>query len=392
MNRLRLLMVTDRFWPIVDSEALALEQLCRAMARRGEAVRVLMRSWQKYWPATLQVGEIDVVRLPFAPRTRFGNLRLARQLNHWLEIHRDEFDVLVVDPQSELCSPVIAFAARHEVPLCVCQLSSTEPAKWSALWPRIRRHVSALHSHACWIVHQAPLTEQLCGAGADPQRVVVLGPPIDCSSQPTVTRSDARAALADNHPTLVVPPNEPLVVSFGEWDSSRGACEWVDAWRWVRQSFPCAKLWLIGNGTEILKIADHIRHRQLVGDVILTGAFDDWGDVLSAADLLIQTESGAFPSLAALAAMQRGLPVMVNEEKPASNWASDLGVGFGYVSGDSRKIAHQVIEILEQPAAREAKLARAKQLVMDRHDLANFAARLERLARDLVEHREQVQS
>ncbi len=393
MIPLRVLVVTDRFWPVVDSDALALEQMCRALSGRGHLLRVLTRSWQKYWAARLRIGEIDVLRLAFSARSRFGNVRLARYLNQWLESHRDEFDLLVIDPLSELNSATIQFAARHEFPICLWQAVGADAAAWSAAWSKLRRNVTSISTHACWIVTDIRYADQLREAGANPASVRVLGPSIDCAPHPELPRATARSAIADNHPTLSVAPNESLVVSIGNWNTSRGAGELIDAWRWVRESFPSSRLWLIGNGSEIHKIGEQIRLRQLSNEVIVAGCFDEWSDVLRAADLLIQTEPAVEPPFATLAAMRYGLAVLANRgDRSMGAWLRVNENGFGYLPGDPRRLAQQIVDILERRAERETIAGSARQFVVQRHNLEQAAICLEQLGRDLVEHREKVQS
>ena len=393
MIPLRVLLVCDRFWPIVDFDALPLEQMSRALSRRGHLLRVLTRSWHKYWSPTLRIGDLDLVRLPYSARSRFGNARLVRHLSQWLESHREEFDLLVIDPLCEWSAPAVQFAARHEVPICLWQVSVANPATWSAAWTKLRRSVSAISPHAYWIVPEAARADQIRAAGGDPQRVIVLGPSIDCSPDAEVSRAVARSALADNHPTLLVDPSEPLVVSLGFWNAAPGVIELVDAWHWVRQAFPCSKLWLIGSGIEIHKIADHVRLRQLSNEVIMAGCFDDLNDVLRAADLLIQTDASVAPPFATLAAMRHGLPVLANTSgRSANDWLRDGENGFAYSPGEPQQLAHRVIDLLEQLAAREAVADSAYRIVLQQYDLEPMALRLEQLGRDLVEHREKVQS
>ncbi len=392
MNPLRLLMVTDRFWPVVDPDTLAAEQLCHALVSRGHVVRVLTRSYNKYWSGRLRIGDLGVQRLAYCTNSRLGKSRLVRHLNQWLDSNHQEIDFLLAHPLDELSGPLIQFAARHEIPVLLWQPSACDLARWSAGINRLHYTWPIEKSVVRWIVAHPAQTDQLLSFGVDVARVGVFEPCFDGTTLVETTRAEARQALAENQRVLAIQANEPLIVCAGSWDSAKGAIELVEAWRWVRQSFPCGKLWIIGDGAEASKIWDHVRYRHLENEIVMVGWFDDWSDLVRAADLLVQTEMSLAPPFPALAAMWHGLPILgATTDRSTDRWLRDGDNGFEYSPSDPRQLAKRTIDILEQQSIREAVVQRARILVQAQHDLATAISRFEQVACRLANRREKVQ-
>ncbi len=393
MNPLRLLMVTDRFWPVVDPDTLATEQLCHALVGRGHVVRVLTRSFHKFWSPRMRIGDLGVQRLAYCTGSRLGKSRLIRHLNQWLESNRNEVDFLLAHPLDELCGPLVQFATRHEIPVLLWQPSAGDLNLWSTGINKLRYTWPIDKPLVSWIVAHASQADQLQSFGVDPAHVGVFEPCFDGSTLVETTRTEARQALAEHQRALAVEPNEPLVVCAGSWDSARGAIELVEAWRWVRQSFPRGKLWILGDGAEASKIWDHVRHRHLENEIVMAGWFDDWSDLVRAADLLVQTEPSLAPPFIAMAAMWNVLPVLgATTDRSASRWLRDGVNGFEYSPNEPQQLAQRTIEILEQQSIREAVSQRAQMIVRADHDLATAISRFEKLACQLAKRREKVQS
>lgn len=392
MNSLRVLFVSDRFWPIVDPAALAIEQVAHALARRGHFVRVLTRRWQKYWPPELRVGDVDVVRLPYSPRTRFGAMRLSKNVVQWLELHRIHFDLVVIDPCDSLLPAIVPWVARNRFPICFWP-TYAEPRTGDDANRLAPLRLNSFEDHVAWI---GPLVEPVAEVArriVNSQRISTLGPFVDCVPGDDVSRTKARAALADNHPLLSLGPNDPLVVSIGTWHDGRTILPWIDSWDAVCRTYPGARFWIVGDGDEIPRIAEHIRSRQMAHQILLVGRLDDWSDLLAGADLFIQPDTSTVPPYPSLCAMNSELPILAGGGTLEQNaWLSPGVNGFWCHSRDPRGLARTILNALQQPEERES-VARAAQLQVRRdHNLDTGIAELERLGSELVAKLEKVRS
>lgn len=392
MNPLRVLIVTDRFWPIVDPAAMAHEQLAHALARRGHAVRVLSRRWQKYSSPQMRIGDVEVTRLPFNAPTRFGTLRQTRQLNLWIESHRANFDLLLIDPQDTLCAPLLPLVARAQIPICfwpaVAEAGELDP---SLRHPK--RNLSTIQRCSAWIGPVAEPWREWAACLVDDKRLCRLGPFVDCDFSPNINRTAARAALAENHPLFNVGSQDPLVITIGTGADRLWLCEWIDGWEAVSRIHRMARLWIIGAGVEFPRIAEHIRLRQLEHLVLLTGRFDDWSDVMRAADLYLEPRPSSVPLFPVRYAMTAELPVLVGGGALGENAWLEPGIsGFASDSMDPHRKAQDLIDILGQPELRESVARTARQRVQRDHSLDAGINMLERLGRELVGKPEKVRS
>jgi hypothetical protein len=243
-----------------------------------------------------------------------------------------------------------------------------------------------------WILADQVQADPLQAMGVDSSRIAFMGPGVDCSPQTESTRALARLALAENNRLLSVEPNEPLVICPNSGKLS-ATIELIDAWRWVRQSFPAGRLWLIGDRPEAPKLWEQIRFRELGDEVLMPGCFDDWSDLIKAADLMALPDSTSTPPYAALLAMQSGLPLLAlcSEEFP-EHWLRDGANGYTYSPGDPRRIARRLIEVFEQKSARAAVVEGARDFVRAQYDWATILPRFEQLVVGLVKRRKKVRS
>jgi glycosyltransferase involved in cell wall biosynthesis len=392
MNPLRLLVVTDRFWPVVDPEALAAEEIGHALAERGHIVQILTCSGQKYWSPHLRIGELTVSRIPYCSTSRLGKLRLVRQTNQWLEARHETFDLMIARPMDELCGPAIHFSARHQLPACLWQCSTPDLSHWSM---RVTRQIHSWGldvSPIQWIMAHVAQVDLLRRLGIESSRLSLIEPGIDCRGDSPLTRTVARAALAENHRMLSVDFSEPLVISPAFCDLPAGTLELLEAWRLVRKSYPRGRLWLLGDAPPSSEIWARLRNIGLENEVVAVGWFDNWNDISRAADLLVLPNANLAPPYPALVAMRDGLPILVAKGGPAPSWSRDGDLALEYMPGDPRRLAHRIKEILEHAGYREAVAASAKKYVRAQHDLANVVRQFESLAASLIQRREKVRS
>jgi glycosyltransferase involved in cell wall biosynthesis len=392
MSPLRILIAAERIWPLADAEALAVEQIAHGLAGRDHAVTVLTRRWHKYWPSRLRIGDVQVERLEYCSPTRLGRGRLTRAVRAWLEQRASGFDLLVAAPLGELAGPVAMFAEQREMPLCLWQTTATDWTEWNAEIGRWRR---------TWPVHKAPhhwslvhraYADGLRTVTAQEEPITIWEPGIALRT-PNVNRTVCRAALAEHHPELAIAPNEPLVLAVGAWRAASSAVEIVEAWRWVCQPYRLSKLWLIGEGPELPRAVEHARQRQMDHQVIAAGWFDDWSDLIDAADLFVAADPSLAPSYPMLAALRSGLPVVLPIADPSQRqWMRDAEIGIEYAPGNPQALGRRIAETLADPSRRAAVAARGRTAVAAYHDLDDSLEQFERTAHELVGRRERVRT
>ena len=78
MNALRLVVVTRRFWPLLDEAEGWLATLVVELVRAGVQVTVVTARWDAEWPYQVNFEGATVIRLPFSNRRGWGTLRYMR--------------------------------------------------------------------------------------------------------------------------------------------------------------------------------------------------------------------------------------------------------------------------------------------------------------------------
>jgi glycosyltransferase involved in cell wall biosynthesis len=320
-----------------------------------------------------------------------GNSKILRQLRQQLTAQQHRIDLLVADPTDFFGVLTAGIAERHDIPICLFQAGGDD-GLWNAAWPKLNELDGILGPRTYWVLPR-PQADQVCAAGASPWRVNSTAPLVERPAAHVPNRTEARAALSDNHPTLIVPGSGPLVVAVGEWDTARGLNDWIEAWRWVCRSYSNARLWVVGCGSEAPRIAERIRQRELTNEVLMLGAVDDWTDLMRAADLFIQTECSPTPAFPTLVAMSHGVPVLANagEHSPPA-WLREHECARTYSPGEPRLMSRRLVDALEQRQARETAIQRALEYVENSHSLEHALDRIEQWAQEFVAVRENVQS
>lgn len=92
-----------------------------------------------------------------------------------------------------------------------------------------------------------------------------------------------------------------------------GVCDLVKAWRIVLESFPKAKLWILGDGPRSRKVWDTISDLDLIYTAIMPGYFDDLDEIFQAADLYVHPMREPVNCRCLLEAIAKGVcPLVTN--------------------------------------------------------------------------------
>jgi glycosyltransferase involved in cell wall biosynthesis len=93
----------------------------------------------------------------------------------------------------------------------------------------------------------------------------------------------------------------------------KGLPDLIHAWQKIAERRPNARLWLVGEGPQRDDLYDLMVDLGLHHQVFLPGAFDDVGEILTAADLFVLPSYEEGMSLALLEAMAAGVPVIATD-------------------------------------------------------------------------------
>jgi glycosyltransferase involved in cell wall biosynthesis len=157
------------------------------------------------------------------------------------------------------------------------------------------------------IVNSEMIRETITAAPWLPaDRVVVLHNGVD-TSEP---RRDVGAAFLTR---LGAPPGSPVVAGVGRLASLKGFGVLMEAFREVRESFPGARLLILGEGGQRARL-EAVRSRLgLEGSVLMPGHADDVRDILSRVDAYVLSSRIEGMANTLLEAMSVGAPIVATD-------------------------------------------------------------------------------
>jgi glycosyltransferase involved in cell wall biosynthesis len=370
---LRVVLVIRRFWPMVGGAEVLLSRLAAGLQVRGATVTVLTPKWQPDWPAEIEDHGFRVVRLPPPSGSGWGALRYMQRLAQWLHQHREQFDVVCVSTLRQDAYAVLTAARKDGFPVVLRaeRAGGAGDCHWQLeayCGQRLKRRCNK----AAAIIAPSPAVErELIAAGYPRERIHSVSKGVAIPTGPVVQRTadhddpqqiEAREALAEADPALMLPSHSPLAVYVGPLAQHKGLEHLVAAWPKVLSRWPNARLWLVGEGPMRGRLLGQIDERSLIGRVVLSGVFDDVEDMLRAADLFVLPSLDEDLSLALLEAMAQGLPVVASDLPGNRTVITDAVHGRLTPPGDTNALSAAILEMFDKPelASRLGEQARQR--------------------------------
>ena len=390
MSRLRVVLVTRRFWPLVGGAERVMSNLAGSLAEARSAVTLLTARWDRTWPAEVIHGGVRVVRIEQPALRGWGTLRYMQRLARWLVERRAEFDLVYVSMLKHDAYAALGAGERAGFPVVLRAegAGATGDIAWQRSGRCGRRIAARCHEADALVAPSRAIQAELLAAGYAPERIelipnaVSLGP-----AREAAARSEARAALAEAHPLLNVPPGAPLAVYTGRLHAAKGLTNLVAAWPAIVRRWPAAQLWIVGDGPQRRDLAREIDALDLSGNVVLCGAFDSVDDFLGAADCFVLPSLEEGMSLALLEAMSAGLPVVATDIEGNRQLVRHERQGLLVPAGDARGLAAAIGRVLAEPTLAAALGTAARERVAAEFSIGPWVARhLELFERVLAAH------
>jgi glycosyltransferase involved in cell wall biosynthesis len=375
VSPLRLVLVTQRFWPQVGRAAKAMANLAVALAGRQAEVTVLTPRWDRRWPAEICYSGVPVVRLANPPRPGRRPARSMRSLARWLRQNQDGYDLVYVSMlRHDAYAALGAVGGRVPVVLRAERAGRLGDCLWQLDAGRGRRIKKRCMRAAALIGPSRAIEQELIAAGYPRRRIhyVPNGVPIRPAAN-AAGRSSARAAVAGVNPGLQMPDRAPLAVYAGRLAEAKGLGALVAAWGRVVARRPDARLWLVGDGPYRETLRSQIVDRELVDRVFLAGVFDSVEELLAAADLFVMPSREEGPSLALLEAMAAGLPIVATDVPGNRELVSDDVDALLVPVGDADALSAAIGRLLAERELARALGAAAREQAERRFGIAEMA-------------------
>lgn len=286
MSRIRIALVTSRFWPISGISQIIAGELASGLCDLGSHVEIITSRWEHRWNKSFSFRGIPVHRLPTSSAGPWGSFRSQRALNKQLSSNWDAVIVFGMDDHFE---PTIRALAKSTTKI-ILRLDDSVPAEQLWLQNANRKTLTLLERVDEIVCTTDNTRERLVAGGVCNEKIHVVPDGVPSASGPMRTinqQSQARQALSDAHPVLATDPHEPLIVTGVPFEGDGGLYDLIRGWKLVARRYPRARLWILGDGPQAREVWNHITKLNLVYSIIMPGFFDSLDEVFLAADAYV---------------------------------------------------------------------------------------------------------
>jgi glycosyltransferase involved in cell wall biosynthesis len=374
--RLRIMLVSDQYPPMVGGVPTVVSQLAAGLAARGHEVAVLAPSggWRG---GTGSTGGAQVSYAGSAPWPLYPGLRIAAARPATVRRQVAAFGPDVVHAHSPLTLGRAAVAAARQLAIPVVYTNHYLPAN---VLPALRQRPAAFDrafysylvgfGNRCALV-TAPTSTALgllkVRGLAVPGRVISNG--IDTTS---FRPGPADAVLRDRYGLV---GDVPVILSLGRLSPEKRADVLIDAV--VRLTVP-ARLVLAGTGPDAGRLAARARKLGVANQVLFPGFIPD-ADIAGLYRLgqVFATASEAeLQGITTMHALASGLPVVAARAGALSELVTHGTSGYLFVPGEASQAAQYLSALLADRTLRK-RIAAATRPPMIAHDLRHCLAEWE---------------
>jgi glycosyltransferase involved in cell wall biosynthesis len=365
---LRILLVSQRFRPLIGGAESVLWELARELVRQDHEVSVVTARWESDWPVEERVERVEILRLPFERIRYWGTWRFMRSLKRWLLQHGRTFDVWYVSMLKHCAWTAVGAGWRCRVPVVLRPEGSgpTGDIAWgeTALGGKLihRRCRSA----TAFVAIGPHVRNELVQSNFPKGRIH------DIPNGVPVAALDEGADRRAWRKRLGLNPDGSLAVFVGRISPEKGLADLVDAWKQVRVELPDAELAIVGTGPQEEALREATKE---LPSIQWAGATPQPQRFLRAADLFVLPSYEEGMSVALLEAMAAGVPVVATDI-PGNRALIDSGQHGLLVTAHRPDLLGKAMLLQLQGRGAALEMARAAHArVRDQFSIAQMAKR-----------------
>ncbi len=285
-DRLRIVFVTERFWPLSGPTEINVGELATELNRQGHSIHIVTSKQERTWPSLLDYREIPVKRIAKGSGGPWANFRYARRFGNYFS-ETDHLNAILIFGISIVTYSILR-AVGKKTPVVVFVNRSLIGAESVEQIPK--RYIDVLRRCRAVATDCPVLAEELSQHKGMPHIHVVAPGAATAPQTPSLSsQSGARASLSEAHPILGVDAGQPLAITSLTNNNDEGILDAVKAWATIVQQHPKAKLWVVGEGRLASQVWQQIVDLNLIQSIIMPGCFDEDDGLLLAADLYLHT-------------------------------------------------------------------------------------------------------
>jgi glycosyltransferase involved in cell wall biosynthesis len=284
-------------------------------------------------------------------------LRYLYSLSRFLRQSRSQFDGVIVQGLRAEAYAALVSLGTNGPPVI---LRATEAGGYGEVaWQRQARfgsRIAAKCHEAAAIVAASPfIADELKGANYTSPPIHVF-PPSSSNEHPPRNeeqRESARKALVNVNHDLHVVGGAPIALCISPLQRDRGLETVVRSWISIQQRWPHARLWIIGDGPDREPLFRLICDLDLRYRVVIPGAFDDWDDLLAAADLLIAPAQEPSTSAVLRTGLAAGIAVIASDQAEHRTLIVPEKNGLLYSTADRGALSQCIARLIESEELRQ---------------------------------------
>ena len=306
---LKLALISRRYPPLIGGAERVFAYLAEALAREGANVSVLTSAIAEAetLPEREEVvvakakngGRLVVHRLPTSPVRFLGTWRYMRGLKAWLR--NNPIDLAYVSMLKHDAHVAVGAGLKQDFPVVLRPegAGETGDVAWQARANFGRLIAARCRRADAYVAISKAIRLELVGAGYDGSKIHDLPNGVPIPLRAWQRRPGWEQA--------------PHAVFVGRLAVEKNLGALIQAWPIVRESFPSARLTLVGEGPERPALERLARELGLSGAAVaLPGALDDVEAMLRSADLFVLPSIEEGMSIALLEAMALGTPLVAS--------------------------------------------------------------------------------
>lgn len=391
---LRLLFLTESYWPRVGGTPTQVRMLAGEMVRRGHTVMVVTRRWEDGHPAWEERDGIRIVRLGptgMGPWKKWGfGFRVWPAL-----LRYENVDAVYCAGVRVLGVPAILAGRRKGWRSVLRPVSCGEMngaffdeglrrmGLGTAAWPvrlglTVRNRIVKRADR--FVAISSAIEEELRAVGIPPERIVRIPNAVDEERFRPVGPEEKQRWRA----VLGLDSGWRVVIYTGRLVRAKGLPELLRVWERLAGKWPEGHLVLVGSGGNDLgnceaELRAFCRERGLERRVTFTSDVADVAPWLKASDLfLFPTRNEAF-GISLIEAMACGLPAVSTAVGGVRDIVEDGLNALVVPAGDEAALEAAIRRLWSDPALGERLGAAARRTVIERFSKAMSASRYEAL-------------
>lgn len=355
---MRILIVTQRYHPLIGGAERALRELARAFAARGHCVRVIAARFEKSWPRIERVDGVPVERVPLPALRWVGTGVFIVSLIRRLQSLASEADIVYVSMLKHAAWAALQARSLTGLPVVLRAegAGETGDVAWQTQALFGRAIARTCRKADAIIAVSGAVREELLRAGYPKTKVDHIPNAVDCSFfRPPSEEERLRARE-------LLGIEGPAAVYVGRISPEKGVGILAEAWPDVRERVGGATLLVVGGPVDS-PLATRLAHRA---GVRFIGETSEVRRILHAADVFVLPSRFEGVSLALLEAMACGLAPVVTDipgNREAVGEGGEAGVLVAQQSPEA--LAEAISELLLAPERRAQIGAAARRRVED---------------------------